>query len=216
MIYKIDDIDVQSLIYSAPKPSPMGGQSVFVNMPSQENPKIVLQTPRCSLPFGLSEFAISGGEKKHSLDLNLGSTTVAMQKFVKFLSDFDAMNKEAATQNSQAWLRKRVDSSVIQELYRPQLKKQGESYPPNMRAKFPTKKDVFLGDIFDANNDPVQMDAIVPGCHVDAILECVGMYFVAREFGVTWKVLQLKVYPPQKLVGYSFVESDDEEDAEPV
>ena len=54
------------------------------------------------------------------------------------------------------------------------------------------------------------------GCSVEAIVELTGVYFVAKEFGLSWKIIQLKVFPNNKLQGYSFVsDSDDDSDAEP-
>ena len=49
------------------------------------------------------------------------------------------------------------------------------------------------------------------------VLELTGIYFIAKEFGCTWKVMQMMVFPVKTLSGYAFVDSDDEqEDAEPV
>jgi len=53
----------------------------------------------------------------------------------------------------------------------------------------------------------------------EAIVELVGLYFVAKEFGMSWKVVQLKVFPSERLKGYSFLcdsdEESDQSDAEP-
>ena len=211
-IFNIDDLDCTKFNYSEPKINAMGGQSVYITTGTNE--KIIVQTPRCALPFGLNVFESNQG-KKYSLDLSLRGTSVPMAKFTKFIQCFDDNNVQQALNNSEVWFKKHLDESVIDELYRSTLKTQ-KNHAPIMKAKLPTRNDIFLGDIFDQNKNKVDMNCIQKGCSVQAIIECVGMYFVAREFGITWKVIQLKVYPPNRLTGYSFVDEDSDEDVEPV
>lgn len=211
-IFNIDDLDCTKFNYSEPKINAMGGQSVYITTDSNE--KIIVQTPRCALPFGLNVFEGNQGNK-YSLDLSLRGTSVPITKFTKFIQRFDDNNVQQALNNSEVWFKKQLDESVIDELYRSTLKTQ-KNHAPIMKAKLPTRNDIFLGDIFDQNKNKVDMTCIQKGCSVQAIIECVGMYFVAREFGITWKVIQLKVYPPNRLTGYSFVDEDSDEDVEPV
>ena len=218
-VWSIDEIDIDKLSYSVPKSNAMGGQSVYLDIPSDDpkQSKLVFQTPKCYLPFGLNEFVPAGGAPKYSMDLSLSGNTPAMEKFSEFIGKLDATNIEKAVSNSSTWFKKKLETDVVTELYRPQLRKSNKGFPPTFKVKFPTKNNEFLGDIFDVNKRPIAMSQITKGCTVQAIVECVGMYFVAREFGVTWRVVQVMVYPNEKLKNYSFIESDDEtEDAEPM
>ena len=217
-ISKIEDLSVESLMYSLPKANVMGGQSVYIDLPSGDpaSKKVIIQTPRCYLPFGLSEFTPNGGQPKYSLDLSLSGNTPAIQKFTEFLADLDEHNIAQGSAQSMVWFKKRLDKEVVGELYRRQLRKHPK-HPPIMKVKVPTKNGEFAGDIFDASNRPISLNSITKGCHVQVIVECIGMYFVAKEFGITWRAIQLKVFPPERLVGYSFVDTDDDdEDAEPM
>ena len=211
-IFGIDELDCTKFNYSEPKINAMGGQSVYITTETSE--KIVVQTPRCALPFGLNVFESNQG-KKYSLDLSLRGNSAPVCKFTKFIQDLDDHNTQQAFKNSESWFKKQLDESIIDELYRSTLKTQ-KNHCPIMKAKLPTRNDVFLGDIFDQKKCKTNMDCIQKGCSVQAIIECVGMYFVAREFGITWKIIQLKVYPPNRLTGYSFVDEDSDEDVEPV
>lgn len=217
-VYNIEDVKLSELVYSQPRQNVMGGQTVSVTMPTVD-PKaqsIVIQTPKCGLPFGLNVFKTPQGDR-YSIDLSLSGDTVAMSRFRDFARSFDSANVNRAALENQNWFGKRVSRDVVSEIYKPQLRKNGD-YPPMFRAKLPTGKNgEFLGDIFDQDKNPIRLESISKGCTVQAILQCVGMYFVAKEFGMTWKVVQLKVFPPVKLDGYSFIDDDDEEDeAEPV
>jgi len=214
-IFNVGDLDVSKFVYSEPKVNAMGGQSVYISA-NENNEKIIVQTPRCSIPFGMNTFEPqNGGDKKYSIDLSLRGDSPPMQTFIQFMQSFDDHNAEVALENSPVWFKKQLDNSVVDELYRSTLKTQ-KNYAPMMKVKMPTRRDVFLGDIFDQNKNKVDMSSIEKGCSVQAIIECVGMYFVAREFGITWKVIQIKVHPPNRLVGYAFVDEESDEDVEPV
>ena len=218
-VWSLDTLNVDDFIYSIPKPSAMGGQSVYIDMPSEDpkQTKLVIQTPRCHLPFGLNEFVPPNGTPKYSIDLSLSGTTPAMSKFTEFIESFEQKNKDNAVENSAKWFKKKLGMDTITDLYRSQLRKSDKGFAPTFKIKFPTKNGEFLGDIFDSNKKPIAMSQITKGCQVQAIIECVGMYFVAREFGVTWRVVQLMVYPNNKLESYSFIDDEEEqEDAEPM
>lgn len=213
LVSKISDIHVNSLQYSAPRTNASGGQTIYV---TQSNKKIVIALPRCRLPFGISDY---NGRK--SLQFSLKNDCDKILQFKDFLTQLDLNNVQTAVNNSSTWFKKVLPHNTIQTLYNPSLKQNNDSYPPVFRARLPINPDngQFIGDIFDSNRKPISQDCIKPSCEVEAIVELVGIYFVAKEFGVSWKVIQLKVYPPQRLQGYSFLcdsdSDDDQSDAEP-
>ena len=50
-----------------------------------------------------------------------------------------------------------------------------------------------------------------------AIIQCTGVWFVGKtQFGLGWKVVQLKTFKNQKLVGYSIIDDDPEEETEEI
>ena len=208
-VLKFDEISIEDIVYHPPKSNAMGGQSVSL---SYNDEKLIFQIPKCKLPFGLGEYVPPGGQVKHSLDLALSGKS---EQFATFLQKLDAHHKTMAVKHSPNWFKKRLTEDIVSELYRPQLRKNGD-YVPNFKVKFPTKDGVPLCDVFDKSREEANLDIITKGCEVQTIVECVGIYFVAREFGVTWKVLQLRVFPTEKLPSYAFIESEDDEDAEPV
>merc|ERR1712028_122738 len=59
-------------------------------------------------------------------------------------------------------------------------------------------------------------EVLVKGAKVQALIQCVGLWFAGGKYGCSWKVLQIKVTPPQGVSGYSFIEdsSDEEGDGE--
>jgi hypothetical protein len=212
-ITNIADIDFDSLVYSQPKTNASGGQTIFINTKTLSK-RLVITLPRCHLPFGVSDY---NGRK--SLQFSLKGDSEKMHQYKNFLTTLDLKNVQTGVNNSVKWFKKALTPEIIQNLYNPSMKQTNDAYPPMFRSRLPTHQDTgkFVGDIFDANKRLVTQESITPGCEVEAIVELVGIYFVAKEFGVSWKVVQLKVFPSERLKGYSFLcDSDDEtSDAEP-
>jgi hypothetical protein len=214
-VQRVSDIDPTRFVYSAPRVNHSGGQTIFVNLPDHFSKKVVIALPRCPLPFGVSDF-----KGRKSLQFSLPDGDEKIDEFRELLTKLDLQNVQTAVNKSVQWFKKPLLPGSIQEVYNPSMKQPSDRYPPMFRARFPTHQDTgnFMGDIFDNNKNVVRIGAITPGCQVEAIVELVGLYFVAKEFGTSWKVIQLKVYPVERIRGYSFIcdsDSDSQSDAEP-
>lgn len=154
------------------------------------------------------------------MQFSLKGDDPSMASFKQFMNQFDLNNVQQAVNKSTSWFQgKTLAKDVVQELYNPSMKQNNDRFPPIFRAKFPVNDSgTFLGDIYDTNRNIISQDAITAGCEVEAVVQLVGLYFVQKEFGVSWKVIQIKVHPNQRLIrGYAFVDDEDElSDAEPV
>lgn len=189
-----------------------GNQMVFVKnkLCDTKTKKITLMTPKCKVPFGLSEYKESRGN--YTLNLSLGDSSKQCE-FKEFLKNLELKLLECAHKNSKSWFKKQLTIEVIQSLYNSCIKQKNEKYPPLMRLKFPTNESgEFMGNIYDIHKTKVNQDIIQPGCEVETIIELTGIYFIQKEFGMTWKVIQIKVQPIQRISGYAFNDSDDEID----
>ena len=62
---------------------------------------------------------------------------------------------------------------------------------------------------------------------ITALIQCLGIWVIGSKFGITWKIVQMRVIPAKKLQGYAFREiandsaevepqEDDADDIEPV
>jgi len=214
-VQRVSETDPSQFVYSAPRVNNSGGQTIFVNLPEHFSKKVVIALPRCPLPFGVSDY---NGRKSLQFSLPDGDENIV--EFRELLMKLDLQNVQTAVNRSVSWFKKSLLPGSIQELYNPCMKQTSDRFPPMFRARFPTHQDTgnFIGDIFDKDKNVVSAGAINPGCQVEAIVELVGLYFVAKEFGTSWKVIQLKVYPKESVRGYSFIcdsDSDDQSDAEP-
>jgi hypothetical protein len=60
------------------------------------------------------------------------------------------------------------------------------------------------------------MENIPRGSKVSAIVQCSGVWIAGSKFGLTMKIVQMKVCPEKvfKIEGYSFIDDEDEEEAD--
>ena len=195
-----------------------GGKIVNLGYPGAR--RIQLQTPIVSLPFGVNEpFKGSGaGEvQSYSVDLSFRGydTSPGMAKFLEKMKAIDAIVLKKAHESSVEWFGKQTSMEVIQELYRPLIREAKDpQFAPTMKVKIPVVGGVPSASFFDENKDPVQMDYIVKGTSAKFIIEVSSVWFVNKNFGVTWRLVQALVSsrPSETPTGgFGFVDDEDED-----
>ena len=116
-------------------------------------------------------------------------------------------------ENSEKWFGKKKSAGVIEELYKPMTieSKKGD-YAPTMKFKVPFYEDKFGVTVFDNDKNEVEPDAITKGSQVTLIAKITSMWFVGKQFGVTWQIAQAKLFPSTTLPKYAFADDDDDEE----
>lgn len=214
-IYDINEIDCNRFIYSEPVVNFFGRHNIYIDYDTvdKDERKIRIQTPKCCLPFGLNSNKYDdNSEVSLSLDLSITGETLAMNRFNLFLEEFDKRNVSMACTHSYKWFNKRIDKNIVESLYKKQLN-------DKLRVKLNTKNGEFVGDVFDNFSNPSNISKITEGTHVQAILECSGLWFSPTQgFGVGWKVLQLMIFPSKTFGEFAFQddEEDEKEDIQPI
>jgi hypothetical protein len=189
-----------------------------------------LQTPEMKSPFGAGSY----GEdvvKKWSIELSFSQESE--NKFLNNIKEIDNFCIENAFQNSKAWFNKaNMKKDNIELLYNPLIRynmKDGEQdskYPPRMKFKIPNKEGTNMLDpsvkVFDYDTNEaiitenVSIEELFPkSCFVKCLIVSQGIYFAAGKFGLSFRVEHIKVKLPESIKGYSFKDSDDEEQTEP-
>ncbi len=87
-----------------------------------------------------------------------------------------------------------------------------DEYKPRFKVTVPYRDNAFTCDVFDSSKELIDLDKVdAKGAKVAAIIQCTGVWFAGGKFGVSWKVVQMKVMPNKtKLVGYALVDVDDD------
>jgi hypothetical protein len=157
---------------------------------------------------------------KYSLDLSFKGreSREVLNKFFEGLCELDNKLIEDGLVNSQTWFKKKHSSAdVLKELYTPMVKfpkdKNGEvtdKYPPTIKLSLPHNGTDFTCDVYDSKKNIVDLNSIeTKSAKVSAIIQCMGIWMVGSKYGVSWKVIQMKVTPPATIKGYAFKEIEE-------
>lgn len=129
--------------------------------------------------------------------------------FFTSLALIDQLVVEKAKKNIKNWfpgdisLHSRPDG--IDFLYRPITKLKvaksgkhaGEPFAPSIRAKAEKTRGGYTFCVFDnETHEQLPADAIIPKSQLVAVLECTGIWFREKEFGVGWKLVQVVLDQP--------------------
>ncbi len=225
------DFSIDNVSFKEPKKNAVGGQSVLLNYTNPNTKKsgpLILQTPKMRMPFGPDISESDTGIKKYSINTSLANTDTTnnnLKVFTEIIRSLDDHTKKYATDNSEVWFGKKQKAEVLEEFYKSEEKKsKNDKYPSTLKLKLPVK---ITGDKqtpqFDIYNDSKELVNVVHDSDIDlsclekggeaiAIIQCTGVWFVGKtQFGLGWKVVQLKTFKNQKLIGYSVVDDEPEE-----
>ena len=225
---KTEDFDVDQISYSDIKVQASGAKNCFVNY-GPEKDRLILQTPRFTLPFNMGVFDKGDGPPKHSVTVSFRD----MENYAplkEFHDRFIALDKKMlhdGSENSMQWFKKRkMPAEVLDALYtrlvRPSCDKEtGEpdgKFPPTIRFKLPCYDGKFAFEVYDFNRNPIDLTVtplsqlLVKGAKIRALIQCGVVWFAGGKYGVSWSIRQLRVRTPPRLSSYSFLDDSDDED----
>lgn len=209
---KCTEIPIDDIQYNEPKQNQHGGNMVGLSF---NGTKMTMQIPKAPVPFGVNTLTTEKNEIRKSIDISFRGleNNPQLQEFYDWARDFDNRNKAMAMKNCEPWLkRKTLSEEVVGELYKCLVndKSQGK-YPPTMRFKLPTNSDGdFTGKVFAPDRTPLTEADITKGSEVSLLVEVQPMWFVNKQFGVTFKVSQIKLFKKESFSDYAFRDDDDD------
>jgi hypothetical protein len=193
-----------------------GGNFVHLNYEGYK--KIIVQTPFLSVPFGLSEFTTDSGLIKYSTDVSFMNkmADTKIETFMNKMKSLDEFMIKLAVEHSVSWFGKKMSQEVVENLYRPILKesKDPEKYAPTMKLKIRNNDDKLQVESFDMQRNEFNLHSLIPGSKVRCIIELAPVWFVNKQFGLTFNIIQIQVDSPSRMVGWSFNPEDDEDNDE--
>ena len=217
-ITTIRAFDVNAISFEEPK-SREGNNGRIVYVKYKGGP-LRLQTPpmRCMGGIKRWEPMAPGQALKVSADLTFANkdTNVKIAECYDKLQAFDKLMLQAGVDNAAKWLKRKDidDVSQVKMLYSPFIKPSKDpKYAPSMRLTLPHTQGHITCDTFGPQKEEVNINELetsgaTKGAIFTAIIQCAGVWIAGDKFGVSWKVVQLKVQPPANMHGYSFKEDD--------
>lgn len=209
-IPNLTEINFSGLTISDPKALSHGGKLIYI---SNANKKpFVFKTPMLRAPFGMSTYQ----NQKYYLNMSLDD----VDDFKEKLLNLQQIVIDEALVKSHSWFKKSCTRDEIQQMFTPSVKysepRDGKSYAPTVQFSVPFKNDKFDCDAYDEEKNAIDISLknIPRGSMVSAIAQCSGVWIAGSKFGLTMKIVQMKVSSTSqvfKAEGYSFVDDDEEE-----
>ena len=212
------EFDINKLSYGEVKKMENGGKMIYIGYNKQP---LVVQTCECYVPFGLTCFDPPDG-KQSSYSINMSFANMDVREPLKNLYDMcskiDEANLQKGFENAMTWLgQKKQPKSLetIEALYSPMISlARDEKYPSTFKVKLPLNKaGGFACEIFNQEGQILDVMKLkdsegkfkaTKGAKCTAIIQCNGIWEAAGKFGMSWKVLQMKLCVKEKLSGFSF------------
>ena len=216
----VSEWNPQSIRYSPPKVNDRGGKSVNI-MNGQTGRWLHLSTP-LMMTWGVADFVDEKGESdgKFSMSLNFPNGDYATKSTTDFLDKFKAFENQIlddAVKYSEAWFgEEEMSREVAKHTFFSSLKytkdkvtkKIDASKAPSIRAKVPCYNGVWKVEIYNTQQEKLfpsendlhtPMDFIPKKSQVACLLQCGGLWFGGKGWGITWKVNQVVVKPQEML-----------------
>jgi hypothetical protein len=218
IVLNTDDWNTSSIRYMMPKINDRGGKSINV-ISTQTNRSLHISSP-LMMTWGISDYvdATSGvSDGKFSMSLvfpNEDYQTESTTKFLEKLKAFENQILDDAVKYSDAWFGEELSREVVKHNFFPFLKyskdkltkKIDHTKSPSIRARVPNYNNKWGVEIYDTtsnllfpcdNEMMTPMDYVPKKSQVAAVLQCGGLWFGGKGWGVTWKVNQCVVKPQE-------------------
>ena len=222
IVLNVAEWNPASVRYMQPKVNDRGAKSINI-ISTQSNRSLHISTP-LMMTWGISDFVDEKGESdgKFSMSLNFPNddyATPATSEFLAKLRKFENQILDDAVKNSEAWFGEEMSREVAKHTFFPFLKYSKDkttkkidlTKPPAIRAKVPNYNNRWAVEIYDTssklifpceNENMTPMDFIPKKSNVACVLQCGGLWFGGKGWGLTWKLNQCVVKPQEVLSVY--------------
>jgi hypothetical protein len=182
---------------------------------------LLLKLPQLELAFGLQKNTFYD-KAQYNFDLSFKNNAKLLEEFEKFDNFIIGKVKDSHFPDT--------DLAGVRELYTSCIKyPQNPQFSPTLKTKIITHESKIKCDFFDSEVDDsgklpkidieakggdVYALALLPKQKkVDVVLECIGLWFMNGKFGLSFKALQVKVYPAERKT-CDFLEDSDNSDVD--
>lgn len=215
IVISSSDWNTAAVRYMQPKVNDRGGKSINL-ISTQSNRSLYVSTPLL-MTWGISDFVDEKGESdgKFSMSLTFPNETYATPATHEFLAKLKAFENQIlddAVKNSEAWFGEEMSREVAKHTFFPFLKyskdkltkKTDFTKPPTIRAKVPNYSGRWNVEVYDTkrqllfpcdNENLTPMDFVPSRSNVACVLQCGGLWFGGKGWGITWKLNQCVVKP---------------------
>lgn len=179
--------------------------------------KIIVQTPKMVVPFGVKEFD-NNGRKSYNMCLSFSSLTNLyndddIKKFYYFIKKIDTINQETISEYIKPW---KLPKNLK---YKKTLQRLSDDFPHYMSINMPHDEKLgFLFNTYDESGKKSTIDIIEKRSIVSAVIELTDIKFTDKIFKSNWTVMQIRKFKPYSPIQEFFMtecficDEDDPED----
>ena len=199
------DIEVSKMHYSEPKRCRTGGGVLVPVSADMLSDDLTFQLSLERAPFGVRDpYDPSSDPTRKTIGIAVSDPALAQK-----LAEIDEMNKTKACENSPGWLGEKKSRAIIDEFYRPIVTPASkEGYDPIFKCKFITEGDRRTKVYVCTTNDEGEIE-YRPGDETDVkkgiktlpIVRCSGMWFMSKQFGMSFTASSIMVFPERRAEG---------------
>lgn len=221
IVLTISDWNPSAVRYTPPKELASGSKSINV-ISSQTGRWLHLSTP-LMMTWGVSDYTDEKGESngRFNMDLNFPNPEYANKQTNEFLEKLKAFENQIlddAVKYSEVWFGEEMSREVLKHTFNPILKYRKDKItkkvdftkPPSFKAKVPVYDgNKWQIEIYDSKNtlifptkerpDMTPMDFIPKSSKVATVIQCGGLWFAGKGWGVTLKLTQCVVKPQENV-----------------
>lgn len=217
-VMKPEDLkaNIKNIKWGEIKTNKRGGKTVY---PTINGKKVQVMLPTLLCPYGVSmmkngEVAKDPTEEgiKFSASLSLGST-VEDKTIVDIFEAVNEATKDYAVTESKKLFGKTVNKVSIDVIFKNGIKKKDKKdddedkvplYPPRMSVKIVKdyEGDDFSGiKVYNEKQEKMKLnihnicDHMKRNTEIRTVLECAGIWVVGGNFGISWKIKNMIIYP---------------------
>ena len=216
IVLTIDEWNHSDVRYMQPRLNDRGGKSINI-ISTQSNRSLHISTPLLTT-WGISDYVdekTGESDGKFSMSLSFPNddyATPQTNQFLKKLKAFEDQILDDAVKYSDAWFGEELSREVVKHNFFPFLKyakdkvtkKPDYTKAPTIRARVPNYNNKWTVEIYDTQNkllfpcdneNMTPMDFVPKKSKVASVLQCGGLWFGGKGWGVTWKLVQSVVKP---------------------
>jgi hypothetical protein len=207
------------MIYGKPNINKKGGKSINI-LNSTTKKWLTLHTPMM-MTYGVNQRVNDDGSTTYDMSLQFPRDEFSnkeTQGLKNMMMEMEEKIIQDAFVNSRDWFGKKYSSiDVLRELWSPMLKfpknkddgSTDTTRPPTLKVKLPIYKrdgkDDIKFDLFDTSSQSIfpneegktPDELVQKGANVWCVITSGGIWFANGKFGVTWKLNQAVVKPPE-------------------
>ena len=240
-VIKHTDFDISKI--NGTKPTARGGKKdKLTAYLLYDNSPFLLKLPALKAPFGVTSYNNGGAAVSNNYSLNLSAKSKSndedaaqeVDNIYSALEELDKFMISYGTEYSKEIFGKNYESgkhdAVVEALYTSTVKssedKDGNPYPRRINTKIRSQYEqqnrpnvkVYQNSRVDLNDEDFTFSSleelVTKGSFVEAVIQP-SFWFISGKFGVTWRVIQMKVHEQKVFTNPTeSVFSDDDDDNE--